>query len=246
MSATAVLQSFGLTPLEVETYETLLALGDVPVSDLTKAMKRHPQVVYRLIEQLASHGLLVTTVRKHRKYVRAEDPDVYLRTQARKLQELKSALPTLKALQQVPQEARVHIERGVEAVQGLRRKAWSELSAGETYYIFSASGDHFYRAMGQTLQPLEAMRIKRGVRKKLLAFESQRARLQEREKGWAKLSEIRYLAENHLVPTSTNIFGSVTAIQIWAEEPIVIVIESADVAQSYKDYFNSLWKVAKK
>jgi len=35
------------------------------------------------------------------------------------------------------------------------------------------------------------------------------------------------------------------AIQIWLPDPIVITIESPEVAQSYKDYFDSLWKTAK-
>lgn len=246
MPVAAVLQSFGLTPLEAELYETLLLLGDVPMAELIKKTQRHPQVVYRLVERLASHGLVLSSVRRHRKYVRAEDPEVFLHTQDRKIEELRSALPSLKALQHAPREANVRVERGIEAVRGLRRRAWSELVRGETYYIFSASGDAFYNAMGDTLQPLERMRIHRGVRKKLLAFESQREHLEQREAGWRVLSEIRYLPEEHPVPASTNIYGSVTAIQIWAEEPIVIVIESAEVARSYLDYFNVLWKTARK
>jgi hypothetical protein len=77
----------------------------------------------------------------------------------------------------------------------------------------------------------------------LLAFESQRKMLQKNE-IW-ELIAIRYLPESNPVPSSTNIFGSTVAIQIWLSDPIVITIESPEVAQSYKDYFDSLWKTAK-
>ena len=133
--------------------------------------------------------------------------------------------------------------RGEEAVRNLRRRAFDELPEGGMFYILSASGTRFYEIMGGTLDGIEKHRVKRKIRKRLLAFESQRKMLEKNEK-W-DLIEIRYLPESNSVPSSTNIFGNTVAIQIWLSDPIVIMIESPEVAQSYKDYFGSLWKTAK-
>lgn len=241
---TTILQSFGLTKVEAEFYELLLPLGDVAMAEVVKATGRHPQIVYRLVDQLVAKGLALSEVRRHRRHVRAEDPRVFEQKQFEKCKKLKEALPELRALQDRPKEALVRIERGPEAVQGLRKRAFTHLPIGGTYYILSASGTHFYELMGKAFRQTEQLRIKRKIRKKMLAFESQRAELEKKE-TMRTYVEMRYLPETFPVPTSTNIYGNTIAVQIWSADPIVILIESAEVAQSYKDYFATLWKIAK-
>ncbi len=240
----SILETLGLSTMEAECYEKLLPMGDVPMATLTAAMKRHPQIIYRLVDQLVAKGLAVTETRLHRKYVRAEDPKMLERVQLEKLRKIREALPSLHALQHQPSEARVRIERGAEAVRNLRRRAFQELPPGGTYYILGASGTHFYEFMGDELPAIEQFREKRKVKKKMLAFESQRS-LMEHE-GLRKYSDLRFLPETYPVPTSTNIYGNVVAIQIWSSEPIVILIESEEVANGYRDFFETLWKMGKK
>jgi sugar-specific transcriptional regulator TrmB len=240
-----VLQSLGLSKIEAEMYKTLLPLGDVPMATVTKTARRHPQVVYRLIDQLAAKGLATVSTQRHRKYVKAVDPKVLEQLQTTKLEKLRSALPELNALQHAPDGVEVHIMKGNEAIQAVRQRAFSELEAGEIYYILSFSGSHFFDTMEDQLERLETLRESRKVHKKMIGFESQRTNVERNQEHQRKYVEIRYLPEELPVPTSTNIFNNTTSIQIWSPEPIVILIESADVAQSYKDYFNVLWEMAK-
>lgn len=240
----SILETLGLTTIEAECYEKLLPLGSVPIAELTAVMKRHPQIVYRLIDQLATKGLVVSETRLHRRYVRAEDPRMLERVQMEKLRKIREALPALHALQHQPDNARVRIERGGEATRNLRRRAFTELPVGGTYYILSPSGEHFYDTVGMHyVEELERLRMKRKVKKKMLAVEGQRKFL-EPEKQW-KGTEMRYLPETYPVPTSTNIFDNTVYVQIWSKETIVIVIESEEVARSYMDFFETLWKIAK-
>jgi sugar-specific transcriptional regulator TrmB len=231
--------------MEVNLYEILLPLGDVPMAAIIKATGRHPQVVYRLVDQLASHGLAQISTKRHRKYVRAEDPKIFLQSQQEKIDRLHASLPELLALRHKPQEAAVRIERGPEAIRSLRLRAFEELKEGDTYYILSASGTRFYDSMGDAYAITEQKRITRGIRKKMLAFDSQRSTL-DRNETMRTGVQIRFLPEHFAVPSSTNIYNNITAIQIWSKDPIVIVIESADVAASYKNYFEVLWKHGKK
>lgn len=239
-----VLRGLGLNTMEAEFYELLLPMGDVPMADIIAVTGRHPQVVYRLVDQLVSKGLAVSDTRRHRRYVRAEDPRILERIQAEKLQKLHDALPAFRALQRTPKDVKVRIERGREAVQSLRMRAFEDMVPKSTYYILSASGTDFYTTMGDMFRKSESLRIKRKVQKQMLAFQSQRRFLDEHE-TLRKGMEVRYLSEEFAVPTSTNIYANTVAIQIWSPDPIVILIESTEVAQSYKDYFAALWKVAK-
>jgi predicted transcriptional regulator len=241
----SLLQTLGLSTMEAECYEKLLPMGDVPMATLTAAMKRHPQIVYRLVDQLVAKGLAVTETRLHRKYVRGEDPKMLERVQLEKLRKIREALPALHALRRQPSEAQVRIERGPEATRILRRRAFTELPIGGTYYILSPSGENFYTTVGmQHVEELEQLRVKRKITKKMIAMESQRPYL-ERYEHW-KYVETKYLPETYPVPTSTNIFGSTVYIQIWCTETILIVIESAEVAKSYRDFFETLWKMGRK
>jgi hypothetical protein len=59
-----------------------------------------------------------------------------------------------------------------------------------------------------------------------------------------KYLEIRSLPEKYEMPTSTAIFADCVVLQIWGDEPIMILIENKKLAQSYKDTFNILWNIA--
>lgn len=239
-----VLTHAGLTEREAEIYEALLKLGDVPVAELSKALGGvHPQIVYRVLEALEMKRLVTSTVQKHRRFVRAEDPRKLEYMEEKRLEELRKALPELEALRAIPRGALVRIERGNEAVKGIRERGYNTLGAGETYYIMGASGDRFYEVLGVDHARLERRRLRKKIRRKLLAFECQRPGLSK--DLFRKFAAFRYLPDQYASVSSTNIFKDTTAIFIWTAEPVAIAIESPEVAASYRHHFAALWKVAK-
>lgn len=241
----SALRSLGLKDKEAALYEALLRLGEVPISDVQVVLKEHPQIVYRLIESLEAKGLVIVSTKKHRKIVRAEDPRILEQMQARKLEELRLALPDLLALQKSSKDAIVRISRGDEAVRALRVRGYEELASKGTYYVIGGSGDRFYEAMGDANDRTEKLRVSRKVSKKVVTFESQRKGMLKHERV-ATYADYRFLPQSFSVPTSTNIFHNTTALIIWTDDPIVIVIESAEVAEGHRHYFQALWKMAKK
>ena len=60
------------------------------------------------------------------------------------------------------------------------------------------------------------------------------------------LAEIKYLPEKYENPVSVNIYGDKVAIVLWASEPLAILIKNREIAQGYKNYFELMWRVAKK
>ena len=58
---------------------------------------------------------------------------------------------------------------------------------------------------------------------------------------------VKYSNKEFETIVSTNIYGNKVAIIIWLEhDPVAIVIQQPDVVKTYKNYFNLLWKIAKK
>jgi hypothetical protein len=61
------------------------------------------------------------------------------------------------------------------------------------------------------------------------------------------LSEIRYLPQKYANPLAINIYKDKVALIFWKKEkPLGIVIKEKEIAESYKKYFELMWKIARK
>ncbi len=240
-----ILERVGLTRKEAEIYELLVKLGESPAQVLIRESKTHPQIVYRALDSLNDKGLVFEYAQNSKKYFRAEDPEKLIKLEEEKLSDLKSTVSRLKSIEALSKDALVKISRGNEAVINLRKRAFEELKRGEEYLILGASGDRFYQIVGEENAKIEAKRIKRGVKKRMIAYKSQRKSLLAKEPSW-DLVDLRFVSDETHVPSTTNIFKNTVAILILDWNPIVITIESKNVAESYRQYFNFLWNTAKK
>lgn len=238
-----VLLKSGLSQKEAEIYEALLSIGESPIADLLHKTQDHPQIVYRALDKLVSLGLVLVSYRRHRKYVRAEDPHILEKLQEKKLNEIREGIPDLLALQKGTQDAVVRVNKGNEAVRSMRSTQLEVLNEGDSLLIIGASGDRYYEIMGDLHAEVERKRIKKGVTRKLISNENQRENLEQDK--LRSLTEFRYLPQDQSVPSSTAIYGNKISITTWEGDPIVIEIESKAVADSYRQYFEGLWVIAK-
>ena len=55
----------------------------------------------------------------------------------------------------------------------------------------------------------------------------------------------RYLPKMKNSPVSTNICGDEIAFILWSETPYIIKIKNKEIANSYKNYFDLLWKISR-
>ena len=56
------------------------------------------------------------------------------------------------------------------------------------------------------------------------------------------LTDIKYVPEEFNSSVSTYIFDNKVAMIMWVENPLAILIEHKAVYESYKNYFEYLWK----
>ena len=84
------------------------------------------------------------------------------------------------------------------------------------------------------------LRIKAKIKLKLLYDEG----LREKNIIYEKC-EIKFLPKEFDNPSPTMIYGDKVVITLWEKIPLAFVIESKEVARSYKTYFGVLWKIAK-
>jgi len=66
-----------------------------------------------------------------------------------------------------------------------------------------------------------------------------------REKIKNRYTNISYF-ENDFEPlTETHIQTDMVAIIVWTKEPILFLIQDKNVAESYKSFFEKIWRYAK-
>jgi hypothetical protein len=121
-------------------------------------------------------------------------------------------------------------------------RAWLEaMDRGDTLYLIGAKG-YFFDA-----NPKEAMEIaeiarKKGIKWKNIVDEGTRGHVITK----LDIAETRYLKERISAPGAIWICGDRTMISNWAKkEPIMVVIDNQEIADSYMDYFKILWNMAK-
>lgn len=238
-----ILEEIGLTKTESVIYERLLQLGECSVGILQKSLNSHPQVVYRTIESLVKKGLVISILKKNKKYISAEHPKRLEQIEKEKIEKLKDYIPELEKLMTPPKNILVKTSVGIEAVQAFRRIAINELKRNETLMIIGGSGDRFYSAMGSKYDEIETKRVKKKIYKKLIAFSSEKDKLKNDKHRL--FSEFKFFNSYHPTTSSINIFGNNVGIIIWATEPVVIHIKNEEVAISYKNYFNEIWSSIK-
>ena len=66
------------------------------------------------------------------------------------------------------------------------------------------------------------------------------------EKTTYKNADIRYLPKYFINNMQITFFNNKVLFTIWESTPIALIIESEEAVKSFRSYFETLWKIAKK
>jgi hypothetical protein len=61
----------------------------------------------------------------------------------------------------------------------------------------------------------------------------------------SKYSRVRYLPNETVSKSVTNIYGNKVAVILWSEIPEAIIIDDKSTSETYKGYFEFMWSNAK-
>jgi len=122
------------------------------------------------------------------------------------------------------------------------KKVWLEmLQQGDTLYLIGARGYFFDKRPKDAEDIVEAARKKGMKWKNVVDIETKGHRITQIE-----FAETRYFKEKITFPGVLWTCGKRTIIVNWAKgEPIATVIDDPDIADTYRNYFEILWGMAK-
>jgi sugar-specific transcriptional regulator TrmB len=235
---TAVLEKLGLEKKEIKVYLALLRLTSATATKVSQESRIERTLTYTILEKLIDKGLVSYVLKKNVKHFQAADPRKLMSDLEEKKEQLQQIMPNLVNLAKfVKEETKVEIYKGKE---GLRTVFRDMIRIGKDYIVLGEEAV-FHEIMPETLKEILREIVKKGIKERVLSKESLRGKI------WlTKNSKIKYLPDDYFSPVMTVVYGDRTAMVIWADPINIILIHNNSVAQTYKNYFEFFWKMAKK
>lgn len=242
-----ILKEIGLTDAEIKVFIELSKLDSAMASEIAGKVGIYRTNVYDILESLIEKGLVSYIIKANRKHFIASKPQKllgYLKEKKEKIKEqekqIQELIPILLKLKQPKQEElKAEIYRGKE---GLKTLLDDMLTERKTIYYLG------YSAVSQQIIPYffihwHKRRIKMKIKRKIITKEQ----MKNSEAVKMQLTEVKFLPDSYNLPISTMIYGNKLWVLIPSDnDHISLLIESKKLSQSFLNYFEYLWKLAKK
>lgn len=241
-----ILEKAGLTYGEAKVYLALLETESRTIGEITKKAIVSPSKVYDIIARLKRKGLILETSEEGKKYYRAADPKrlidymenacELLRQQA---EDVKTVLPSLQMLYK--EEESVEVFHGIAGIKRLFEMALEQTKKKDTIFLLGYP-KQASEIFNEYNKEYHKKRAEAGIKMKII-YNKESWFWKKREKRM--FIEQKYLPEESITPAFLIIFNDVIGnIIVTENQKTCIVIKNKEVAQSYKKYFEMLWKQA--
>jgi len=238
------LEKLGLSDKEAKVYIALLKLGEVGSSKIIREAELHGQYVYQTLESLEERGLVQHVIKHGRKKFSAKSPQVLTRLIDQQKTIAESVASKLQELMVLPPDQRFEVFQGRESYVAHEFDLLEQAQEGSELLVIGGTGDKFNETMGNRLGEYAALQIKKNIIIRYLGSEGQRADMPQIH-GRRKLFEARYLPGLFTGQVNTNVWPNCLGFNIFGEPVTRFTIWSPVVAGSYRQFFETLWKIAK-
>ncbi len=244
-----ILRKIGLTENEIKIYLNLLKSGSSTAYEIGKQTGIYRVHVYDKLDQLMDKGLVTHIYRGAKKYFQATHPSKikhYLEDQKRALevqeQEVDSILPELEAMTKIPKEDTfVEVFKGKE---GLKYFLKDIIKTSKEVLVIGLDdknyNDELPVFMPQYFRDLKNKKVKERIitakKKGIFLF----------DKKLAPTTEYSFLEETQFNPTNTFVYGDRVVIVTWGASVTAVMIKNNQIAETYRNHFEHLWKIASK
>lgn len=237
---TSVLEDIGLSQIEIKVFIIILELGESKAGKIIEKTGLQSSSVYNAINSLIEKGLVSYIKKSQVKYYKAADPEAILDYIDLKKKEYLKLLPELKDRQKKVEGGGVEFFKSFKGIKTIMSEMLKDVKRGDIFRTFSVEDPEEYekaseRVFAPTKQLIKQKRlILRGI-----YHENNRSKPTK-----TTIAQKRYLS--FPMPPNTLIINDKVAIISWKDEPSGILIKSKSMAKSYINFFDAMWKIAKK
>lgn len=225
------LKRIGLSENEIKIYLKLLELGSTKAGKIAKETKLDRSSAYNALTNLLNKGFVSYANISNIKWFQPTSPKRILEFINEQREDIKNILPELEGTyKQTKLKGQVTLHKGLKGVESVFRDILRNASEN---LVFGSEGqlrtkmpyfyEHFVRE--QKENNITSRILTRIGRKKDYATDN-----------------VRFIDNDIESPVVTNIYKNKIAIIIWTDEPEAIIIENKEAADSYRSYFEFMWK----
>src|SRR3989344_348993 len=223
---------------ESKVYLILLKLGPNMAGRVSKEANLDRTSVYNALKSLLQRGIVSYAVEANRKVFKAENPDKILDYYKEKEEISKSITLKLKQFYNKKNEkSNLTLYQNFKGLKTVFQDILISCKKGDEYLVIGSEGQ-FSEKMPYYSPLFRKFKEKNKIKTRMLIRS-------DTIKKRGKLTEYRIIPSDIKSPATINIFDGKVAIFIWDEKPEAILIKNKDISESFKNYFNFMWKNAK-
>ena len=249
---TQILEEIGLGKGEIKVYFALLELGESTIGPISKKARVTPAKTYPILQKLTEKGLITRIIKSNTQHYQAFNPKRildYIKEKKKKLEheerEIEKMIPQLMQKQKFEAKQSASLYNSYRGLKTLYNEFIETLQETKEDFIAFTLGDEYEDSnLMFFFEHYDLVRKELGIKTKLIGIEKQRKFFDEKYMKNLNL-ETKYLPYS-AVPQGVIIVGDKVATMLWHPEPTAFVIQSEIIANSYKQFFSDLWKLAKK
>ncbi|MDO8626720.1 MAG: helix-turn-helix domain-containing protein [Candidatus Magasanikbacteria bacterium] len=233
------LEKFGLEEKEARVYLALLELGMEKVQAIAKRARLKRPTTYVILGQLYARNYVVKTFKNKKLYFSAERPETLINSLKEKEEALVEVLPTIKALMG---SSKIRPKIKIYEGKGGIRQVYDEIYESSAADFFGSIKNLSSEFSGLTEKLIKIIRSQDNHVRDLITNDPQ-------DIDFASAATGRNY-ESRLIPKEVDFFtdGAVydnrVAILAIKKELFAVVIESEEIASTFRSIFNFLWNLS--
>lgn len=236
------LEYLGFTSNEVKVYLTLLRIGKSKAGRLSKECGLERTSTYNALKRLMQEGVVSYVIESNERIFSAGEPERILDMFKEKEERVKLIMPKLKSIKNYEREKEsIYKFKGIAGVKSVFNDILNSTEKGGEYLIFG-SENQLSEIMPVFTEIYVAKKDKKKIRARILIKES----MKQKGKKKSKYTQVRFVPKEVLSTANVNVYGDKVAIFIWSETPEAIIIDDKSTSDSFRSYFEFMWKNAKR
>jgi sugar-specific transcriptional regulator TrmB len=229
------LQEAGLTGNESKVYLELVTKGELSANEVAKNLGIDRTLTYTVLNHLIEKGQVSYIIKKNKKMFSCANPGNLLNSIKSKEILVRGLIEELKKVsKKEKREVKVEVYEGKEGLRTIVRL----IMRYKSFCSFGATGrayDYLYEVPGLSKEWIKKKGSGRLITNPIY-----------KKHEMTKIPNIKVRHLDIKSEVTTSIYGDYVSFHILMERPLVILIKDRYLAESYRNHFEVLWKVAKK
>jgi len=237
----SILEDLGLTNAEIKVYLALLGLGTSTAGPVLEKTGLQNSVVHMTLHKLVERGFISFVKKGKVRHYQAADPSNILKFIEEKKSRFESILPQLLAKQQKQERQEVEIFESFRGFKNMMQEFVKDGERGDEYSFFSfhTKNPENFRSVWKFYDDFDCERKRRGFITRGIVPSELKEQFRDRDQK-------TLLYVDFPVPTNLSIFRNKIIMTPFEDKMVCFLVHSRQLAESFRQYFYSIWNQYKK